>query len=323
MKRFLMKGKNPKLLSVDKIWSHAQHNALTDLIRYKNRWFCVFREGEDHVAGSSGTIRLITSDDGIRWESLALMKEKYVDLRDPKLSITPKGQLMLLVGGTIHVRQKYISRQSRVAFSDDGVHWSSFQTILEPHEWLWKITWHKEKAYGVSYSYSNIHNKYDEWNVKLFESGNGIDYQLVTAWGIKQHPNETTLRFLDNDKMLALVRRDGPLDKKAWIGISDPPYKDWVWNSTHDYLGGPDFILLPDQRIFAAGRVLMISPYGLYAKTVLAEMNTKDFNPLIVLPSFGDCSYPGLAYYEGKLWMSYYSSHEDKTSIYLAKFIFE
>ena len=37
------------------------------------------------------------------------------------------------------------------------------------------------------------------------------------------------------------------------------------------------------------------------------------------LPSAGDCSYPGLAWHRGCLWMSYYSSHEGKASIYLAR----
>jgi len=36
------------------------------------------------------------------------------------------------------------------------------------------------------------------------------------------------------------------------------------------------------------------------------------------LPSGGDCSYPGLAWQAGLLRVSYYSSHEGKTSIYLA-----
>jgi hypothetical protein len=37
------------------------------------------------------------------------------------------------------------------------------------------------------------------------------------------------------------------------------------------------------------------------------------------LPSGGDTSYAGLYWHEGFLWVSYYSSHESKTSIYLAK----
>ena len=39
----------------------------------------------------------------------------------------------------------------------------------------------------------------------------------------------------------------------------------------------------------------------------------------LALPSGGDTSYPGLVFHEDLLWVSYYSSHEGKTSIYLAK----
>jgi hypothetical protein len=39
----------------------------------------------------------------------------------------------------------------------------------------------------------------------------------------------------------------------------------------------------------------------------------------LALPSKGDSSYAGLAMHKGLLWVSYYSSHEGKTSIYLAK----
>jgi hypothetical protein len=37
------------------------------------------------------------------------------------------------------------------------------------------------------------------------------------------------------------------------------------------------------------------------------------------LPSGGDTSYAGLVFQGGLLWISYYSSHEGKTCIYLAK----
>ena len=43
------------------------------------------------------------------------------------------------------------------------------------------------------------------------------------------------------------------------------------------------------------------------------------YDPALTFPSGGDTSYPGLVWHDGRLWMSYYSSHEAKTSIYLAK----
>jgi len=42
-------------------------------------------------------------------------------------------------------------------------------------------------------------------------------------------------------------------------------------------------------------------------------------SPLLELPSGGDCSYPGMVFFEDHLYVTYYSSHEGKTSIYLAK----
>jgi hypothetical protein len=43
------------------------------------------------------------------------------------------------------------------------------------------------------------------------------------------------------------------------------------------------------------------------------------YNPQLTLPSGGDNSYPGMVWHGGQLWLSYYSSHEGKSSIYLAK----
>jgi hypothetical protein len=37
------------------------------------------------------------------------------------------------------------------------------------------------------------------------------------------------------------------------------------------------------------------------------------------LPSSGDSSYAGIVWHKGEVWTSYYSSHEGKTSIYLAR----
>ena len=46
------------------------------------------------------------------------------------------------------------------------------------------------------------------------------------------------------------------------------------------------------------------------AATVLARMTPTSYEPVLWLPSGGDCSYPGMVEHEGLLWMSYYSSHE-------------
>ena len=43
------------------------------------------------------------------------------------------------------------------------------------------------------------------------------------------------------------------------------------------------------------------------------------WQPLLRLPSGRDTSYPGMLIEGDRLWFSYYSGHEGKTSIYLAR----
>jgi hypothetical protein len=57
------------------------------------------------------------------------------------------------------------------------------------------------------------------------------------------------------------------------------------------------------------------------AHTAITYIDVKNgtMTKMIKLPSGGDTSYPGLVWHKGMLYVSYYSSHEAKTGIYLAK----
>lgn len=307
----------PELVSVTKIWDQGKHNAFTDLIRWHDAWFCTFRESDAHVGGDGG-LRVLESADGETWKSAAYITEKGIDLRDPKLSITPDGRLMIVAGGSLYEGTKTLKgRQPRVMFSADGHTWTEPKPVLTDGEWLWRVTWHGGTAYGVSYGSTPRKDKdaqgEPDWTLKLFSSTDGVKYNLVTDLDIPGRPNETTLRFLPDGEMIALVRREAG-SKLAWIGRSKPPYKTWKWTETKHQVGGPNFIQLPDGALWAVGRSY---PGG--AKTVVARMTLDSYEPVLTLPSGGDTSYAGLAWHDGLLWISYYSSHEGKTSIYLAK----
>jgi len=302
----------PEIVSVKKIWDKGAHNAFTDLIRFQNKWYCTFREAEGHVKGD-GRIRVIGSPDGEAWGSPALLAEEGIDLRDPKLSITPDGRLMIIAGGSVYRGGKLVGRQPRVAFSADGRKWTPTQRVLSEGEWLWRVTWHEGRAYGVSYRAPADKTQKPDWSLRLVASRDGVSYEEIATLDVPNRANETTLRFRDNGEMIALVRREEG-NTFGWIGVSRPPYTSWKWHETTYRLGGPNFIELPDGSMWAAGR-----DYPGGAKTVLAQFGPETYEPVLTLPSGGDCSYPGLVWHEGLLWMSYYSSHEGKTSIYLAK----
>ena len=103
----------PEIVSVHKIWDRGEHNAFTDLIRFQDRWWCTFREAKDH-GPSIGRVRVIVSTDGQAWESAALLEERDVDLRDPKLSIMPDGRLMLVMGGSVYRGARFGTRSPPV-----------------------------------------------------------------------------------------------------------------------------------------------------------------------------------------------------------------
>jgi hypothetical protein len=75
-------------------------------------------------------------------------------------------------------------------------------------------------------------------------------------------------------------------------------------------------IQLPDERILAVTRL-----YNDGTRTSLSWLDVANgkLTEVLKLPSGGDTSYAGLVLHDGLLWISYYSSHEGQTSIYLAR----
>lgn len=305
----------PQLCAVSKIWDKALHNALTDLAYYQEKFFCCFRESDQHVFGQNGQIRILFSRNGILWKAHTLIVKEGVDLRDPKLSITPQGQLQLLVEEVVYKEKRCVSRHTGTAFLLNGKNWSPLRAICRPSDWLWRVTWHQNKAWGVSYQ-----PKPNRWRVWLFTSGNGLDWEEVVEWNIPGKPNETTLRFMPDGTMVALVRRNIVSNGFAWIGRSRPPYKEWRWSETRHHIGGPNFLILPNGQMWGAGRLVERNPYGWFEKVALFQMTLDKIQPALLLPSGGiDCSYPGMVILDNCLWMSYYSSHEGRAAIYLAQ----
>jgi putative heme-binding domain-containing protein len=297
-----------KLVDVRKIWDQAPHNAFTDLVRFKGHWFCVFREGTSHVS-PNGALRVLTSDDGEKWDSAALITSPTSDLRDAKITVTPGGgQLMLSGAEALHDKSKH-THQSLAWFSRDGHTWSERHDIGDPDFWLWRVTWHKSTAYGIGYGCGK------DQSVRLYSSVDGKNFDTVIERLFDVgYPNESSLVF-DGETCYCLLRRDGK-PSTGLLGVSHPPYTTWEWKDLGTKIGGPQMIRLPDGRFVAAVRL-----YDQSVRTSLCWVDPQagKITEFLKLPSGGDTSYAGMVWHEGLLWISYYSSHEGKTAIYLAK----
>jgi len=296
-----------ELVEARKIWDQAPHNAFTDLVRFKDRWYCVFREGQAHVS-PDGALRVLTSTDGKQWESAALITSKDSDLRDAKITVTPDGQLMLCGAGALHDKSKG-THQSLAWFSKDGRNWSDPHEIGDRNFWLWRVTWHQGQAYGIGYGCGK------DKSIRLYKSDDGKKFEtLVERLFDEGYPNETSIVF-DGDTAYCLLRRDEK-PSGGLLGVSQPPYTKWEWKELGARVGGPHMLRLDDGRYVAAVRL-----YDGQQRTSLVwiDPNTGKMTEVLKLPSGGDTSYAGLVMHDGLLWVSYYSSHEDKTNIYLAK----
>ncbi|MFP6894949.1 MAG: sialidase family protein [Opitutales bacterium] len=279
------------------------------MVRFKDEWFCVFREGKGHVS-PDGALRVIASKNGQDWRSTALLTSDDSDLRDAKINVTPDGRLMLSGAEAMHDRSKY-SHQSLTWFSKDGRKWSKAHEVGDRDFWLWRTTWHKGKAYGFGYG-TNRRKR----SIRLYRSDDGFSFEVLVKNAFdKGYPNETSIVFLPDETALCLLRRDS-LPNTAQLGRSKPPYQEWTWKDLGVRIGGPHLVRLPDGRF-----VTTVRRYDGVVRTSLHWLDPEKatLTEFMKLPSGKDTSYAGLVWHEDMLWVSYYSSHEGKTSIYLAK----
>lgn len=300
-----------KMVRVNRIWDHDPHSAFTDLIRWQDRFVCVFRAGQKHVS-ADGALQLLASEDGSRWQPLARITSQDADLRDPKLVLGKEGELLVYAAGALHDKQHH-SHQTYVWSSKNGTEWAAPVAVGQPDSWLWRVTSHSSGYYGFGYGTSK------ERFVRLYQSNNGQTFQAITSKLLSEHgyPNESAM-VIEGSHAWCLLRRDGKAPMNTgMLGISSAPFIEWTWQKLEQQIGGPALLRLPSGQFLAVVR-LYDAPKVRCALCSLDVQKVK-FTELLSLPSGGDCSYAGMVWHQQKLWISYYSSHEGKSSIYFAE----
>jgi hypothetical protein len=101
-----------ELVENAEIWDKVRDNSFTGVVRFKDKWYICLREATaghgatGHGVAGDGKARVICSD-GVgesihdwQWKSVAYLDYEAPghdnwDVRDPKLTVTPDGRLML------------------------------------------------------------------------------------------------------------------------------------------------------------------------------------------------------------------------------------
>lgn len=268
----------------------------------------MFREGAGHVS-PDGRIRVLASKDGTNWNSAALIPQAERDLRDPKITRMPDGSLMIYAAAADRPKTP-VTHQSVACFSKDGRSWTAPIDVADRNIWLWRLAWNGGVGYGVGYDTSG------EKFVRLYKTTDGRQFEsVVDSLFAEESPNESGLIFEPDGTLLCLLRRDGR-PGHGLFGLANAPYTKWEWKDVGAKIGGPQLIRLANGRLIGGVRL-----YDGGARTSVVEVDRASgkLTELLKLPSGGDTSYPGMVFLQDQLWISYYSSHEGKTSIYLAR----
>lgn len=297
-----------ELEGVEKVWDQGPHNAFTDLRKFQGKWVLAFREAAAHQGGVKGSkIRVLVSDNASEWKTATTIEDPRGDIRDAKLAETPTGELMLLTA-TQFFDTRQQRHQSHAWFTDDLENWQGPKDVADSDYWAWGIQFHEQIGYSIGY------RTVEPRGVRLYQTTDGRSFQsLVDDLKVDSpYPNESAIVFDKTDTAYCLLRCQG----SAQLGIASPPYQDWNWTVTNRPVGGPELIQLPNGRFLGGGRL-----YDGGARTSLfwLDPETATITEALKLPSGGDTSYPGFVLDQGTLYVSYYSSHEGKSSIYLAR----
>ena len=285
---------------------NRRHVGFTSLICFKGYWYCAFREGSSHMS-RDGDIVLIRSRNGQDWQTCGRLSKPHADLRDPKWLIHQQ-RLYLTAGQrlTTHCR-------TLIWHSHNGKDWSPAKqlTAKQDNAWLWQAIRHDNMLYGFAYPCGKPYGQPLQWMQapasKAMQSIKQMD-------DISGFANEVALTQ-DEHGIYALLRRDPEV---GLYGICTSPITgDWQWTALTERIGGPSIIRIQQHSILCYRR------YQPQVCLVLSYTTQTGVSESLALPSGGDCSYACMIARHNQLWVSYYSSHQGRSRIYIARLLME
>lgn len=295
----------------------GDHHAFTDMVNWKGHWYLTFRAATAHDA-RDGQIVVMRSPDLRHWSDLSVAATEGDD-RDPKLLATPDRLLLYYYGGAQGQRMPLIQH------SDDGEAFVEPRPCYDEHAYLfWRPVSGPDNAYYVA---AHTQPRPGQLRtVTLLRSNDGMAWEPVSPIWSSPMVNETAITFTRDGELVALLRgavgtRRGP-SAKGVLAFAQPPYTTWEYVDTTLAAQGPALAHL-DDGIYAAARKFRWNALGerLPSVTALYVLDDRMLHEFLVVPSGGDCSYAAIVKVDhDHVAMSYYSSHEGASRIYIAHF---
>ncbi|HJP31471.1 MAG: hypothetical protein QF689_13225 [Candidatus Latescibacteria bacterium] len=316
-----------ELVSLQRLVADGYHNAFTDLTRWRDHTYLVYRQAQGHGIEPPGDVVVLRSADLVSWEQVARF-DTGGDDRDAKL--LPTADRLAVSFGTWVPRWRTAASCTtvehdlitHVSVSRDGTCWSTPTQIYGINYWLWRLLAADGAYWCAAYHFGRRDDR-DMRTVHLLRSDDLFDWRLVTQMRSGGGPGEPVLYSPEPGLLHTIVRTLEP-DHHSWLGVSREPYDRWEWHDLGVMIHAPVVLQLPDGRWIVAGRSqetdlpadTFVSvgeqhdPAGHH--TSVWEIEPTRVRHLLTVPSGRDCSYCGLALASDgeSVLMSYYSQHE-------------
>lgn len=321
------KGPSVRVTSVRRIFHNGEHNAFTDLCRFRGEYYLTFRSCPDgHMVHPTSSIIILTSHDGEDWRPIHRFSVPLRDTRDPHF-MEFQGKLFVFTGTWYCGETSPTSRDLNehlgyAVFSEDGASWRGPVMMEGTYgHYIWRAAAFQDKAYLCGRRKRHFARS-DEPEPPITESAlltstDGLVWSRVSLF--QEEAGDETAFLFEPDGSILAIARDGRRTN-ALVCRSKPPYTEWSRTPLDRQVGGPLIVRWgPDDLV--GGR----NSIGA-AHTSLYWLIDDALHEFAELPSAGDNSYPGfVAVSDRRAWVSYYSSHEKDaagqtiTAIYLAE----
>ena len=305
-----------RLIDIQRVDYDGCHNAFTDLVFWRDAWYLAFRSGESHKSLDEKIV-LMRSAESESWSEAAVFTSDD-DARDPKFLATPDRLILY------HVGRRENGKTPLLQYTADGDSWTEPQVGYHEHHVWWRPRQGPDGAYYVA-----IHTDRELGGLRrvaLCRSPDGLTWEEVSPIWSSYNVNETAIEFTNDGDLVALVRGAvgirNQVSEKAVLAFSSAPYTTWDYRATDLSAGGPELSNIGG-TLYAVARKFRWIPEGerLPSVTSLYVLDDRVLHEFLTVPSGGDCSYAALADAgDGEVAMSDYSSHEGRTSVYLARF---
>ena len=317
-------------VSVRRVFHNGEHNAFTDLVRFRGSYYLTFRSCPDgHMVHPTASIIILASDDTRDWQQVHRFQVAERDTRDPHFLVF-RDKLFVYTGTwysgpTTLARDDYDLNKhlGYAAWSEDGAAWHS-PVMLEGTfgHYIWRAAAFGDKAYLCGRRKAGFaigpRGEGDEVESLMLESDDGLIWRKRAVFQ-ETAGDETAFLFEADGSILGIGRRGRA---PAQLLRSSPPYTQWERTDLDRYVGGP--LLTKWGNRYVVGGRKTIGDAG--PKTSLCWLVGHELHEFAEFPSAGDNSYPGfLELAPDRAVVSYYSSHESDasgktiTAIYLAE----